>query len=278
VYVGGANGIQAFNALTGQAMWTTTSGVRFGEVTAAGGDVYGVAWTIGTGPIPPDREAVYAFDAKTGLLVWSSQPQAVCCIPGPVTVVGGLAYVAVSATASRGGSQLVAYNAATGALVFSSATADAGGGGVMVSGGKAFLINLANCAMQAFDANSGVPVWTTPPVTAAGYCGDEEATDGAVVVENSGRYLIGLAANTGTQLWSLDAGTFPAGFSGGPAIANGVVYVSQTSGGLEAIDEATGRVLYSSGIGCGTQIVAHSSVYAWCTSASMPLEMTVFGL
>ena len=51
-------------------------------------------------------------------------------------------------------------------------------------------------------------------------------------MEGDGRYLIGFAANTGARLWTLGDGSTTS--FGGPAIANGVVYVNRNAGGLQA--------------------------------------------
>jgi outer membrane protein assembly factor BamB len=239
LYVGGYAAMYAFNATSGAALWTTSVRIQslFNETTVSGGIVYADTY---------DTETVYAFDASNGHVLWSRTP-AGCCMVGAVTVSGGIAYVA-----QNGG--LVAYNATTGASVFTTAAAGYADT-VAVSGGVVFLQSANN--LQAFNASTGALLWTKA-TDAGGSLSVTPAVDGSTVVVGTLHYLIAFAASSGARLWTLDTG----GSFETPSIANGVVYVGTV--GLQAVNEANGTVLYTNGQGCDFAIVSHGEVFAQC--------------
>jgi outer membrane protein assembly factor BamB len=238
LYVGGYDAMYAFNTTSGAAVWTTRVPIQslFNETTVSGGIVYADTY---------DTETVYAFDASNGHVLWSRKP-AGCCMVGAVTVSGGIAYAA-----QNGG--LVAYNATTGASVFTTAAAG-GADTVAVSGGVVFLQSANN--LQAFNASTGALLWTAA-TDAGGSLSVTPAVDGSTVVVGTLHYLIAFAASSGARLWTLDTGSVET-----PSIANGVVYAG--TGPLQAVNEANGEVLYTNGQGCDFAIVSHGEVFAQC--------------
>jgi outer membrane protein assembly factor BamB len=123
IFVGGDTAMYAFNATTGQQLWkfdpNGSEAVMFNQTTIApNGTVYAATYETGT---------VYAFNPTNGHVLWSTVPGS-CCY-GPVSISGTTAYVA-------GGLGLYAMNAATGGEKFNVA---AGGiEDVAISGGVAF--------------------------------------------------------------------------------------------------------------------------------------------
>jgi outer membrane protein assembly factor BamB len=255
LYVGGESAMYAFNATTGHALWTTNvpSMSLFNEVTVNNGVVYADTYF---------GQTVYAFNASTGHLMWSVSPSG-CCLTGAVTVSGSLAYVELVG-------ELIAYNATTGAHVFT-ATVDGGGGDtVAVSGGVAFVQSANN--LQAYNATTGAPKWSAATESGDVVASLTPAVDGSTVIVGTTRYLIAFSASTGHRLWTYDSGSDNTVFLP-PGIANGVVYAG-SGNGLQAFNEATGAVLYSDDVGfCWSAVVSNGTVYAPCTDGE-----TVWGL
>jgi outer membrane protein assembly factor BamB len=243
LYIGGRSAMYAFNATSGAAVWTTSVPVQsmFNETTVSGGVVYGETY---------DGGKVYAFNATNGHTLWSRTP-AGCCLTGAVTVSGGIAYVAQN-------QGLVAYNATTGAAVFTKAAAGYADT-VAVSGGVVFLQSAND--LQAFNTSTGALLWAKVTDT-GGSSSLTPAVDGSTVVVGTSRYLIAFAAATGARLWTFDSGSNNDYLA--PSIANGVVYAGSIGLGLQALNEANGNVLYTNGQNCWYAIVSHGQVFAQC--------------
>jgi outer membrane protein assembly factor BamB len=249
LFVGGLDDMYAFNAVSGRQLWVTGTGSdgNFNEVTVANGIVYDDTSLGGT---------LYAFSAANGQLLWSALAPG-CCLIGAVTVAGGLAYESTDAG-------LVAYNATTGAHVFTATAADQTDT-VVVGNGLAFMYG--SDALQALNATTGALVWTvglpgeTGPFT--------PAVDGDTLVIATARSMTAFSADSGAQLWSVSDGY---DYSV-PAIADGVVYgaalldAGVPNQGLQAIDEATGSILYAGYSGCADVVIAASDIYAECSFA-----------
>jgi outer membrane protein assembly factor BamB len=258
LYVGGASAMYAFNAANGSALWTTPVGELFEQTTVASNGIVYAAGLYGS---------IYAFDGASGRILWSAKPSG-CCANGAVTVAGGLAYFSTG--------HLFAYNAKSGAPVFTSTATTEAAGTVAVSGGVAYVQGLHQLA--AFNASTGSLLWSSVTELGGAYHSLAPAVDGGTVVVSTPRYLIAFAASTGARLWTVDSGTDYTGYSE-PAIANGLVYTGSGLG-LQATSEASGQVLFSSGSSCLIPTVSHSAVYATCMGSVYPYdwEMTVFTL
>ena len=260
LFVGGYGTMFAYNAVTGVSVWSTNVGNftgGFNVTTVAAGIVY--ASTYGG--------TVYAFNAADGRILWSRAPSG-CCLTGPVSVSGGLAYVVTD--------HLTAYNALTGATVFSSPVKlqaeDAA-----VSGGLAFVQGFVSgntFKFDAFDASTGALRWSRPfscpPVTD---CAGAPLVDGNTVVIGTQQDTIeAVSASTGMLLWT-GYGAFTS------AIANGVVYVEDSHLLLVALDESTGRMLFKGTYPCTESVVSHGAVFANCaTPQSNYYAVTEYGV
>ena len=238
LYVGGDSAVYAFDATTGAAVWSTTLAGGAEEVTVSGGMVY-----AGTS----------AFNASNGHLIWTAAPSG-CCLTGAITVAGGVAYIADN-------QKLFAYNATTGAHLFTSPAAGFGDT-VAVSAGVVFLQSAHD--LQAFNASTGAVLWTKPTEGGNSVSSLTPAVDGSTVVVGTTRYLIAFAASNGARLWTYNSGSDLTEYLP-PAIANGVVYAGSIGIGLQAFSEAHGTVLYTNRSACWSAIVSHGEVYAPCT-------------
>ena len=243
VYVGISGAMWAFRATTGRLLWKTVVGsVSFGAVTVTTGTsaaVYAAAYESNT---------LYSFDPTSGAILWSVRlPN--CCAFGAVAVVNGVVYVA--------NGELSAYNAATGAPVFST-TSSTGFGTPVVSLGVVFTMD--GTSVFANRATTGKLLWSTPIFS--DHTVGALAVDGATVIAEDEALVVALSARSGAQLWSHAGSDFLT-----PAIANHVVYEGSLGAGAEAIDEATGTVLFSNpgdGLCVSSAIVAKSTVYLQC--------------
>jgi outer membrane protein assembly factor BamB len=242
VFVGGSSAVYAFDAITGVRLWVrwVPSCSEFNAITVKGDDVY--ASTYAT-------QKIYDLDAGTGAVRWVRHPVEPY-VQGAVSVAGGLAYVLDDA--------LYAYDADSGALVFKAGTGYPAGTPV-VSGGLVY-IQTPN-GLVARDASDGSPMWSVPLDSWGGYL--TPAVHGDTVIAATARYLRAFDASSGAARWTTDGG--PTAFYGTPALANGVVYAGSLENGLQAVDEATGRVLYSSRDdalrSCDNPVVSQGVVY-----------------
>jgi serine/threonine-protein kinase len=207
-----------------------------------------------------DTETIYAFDAETGRIVWRKTPRG-CCLTGAVSVKDGLAYVLNGA--------LHVYDAATGDSIFRTRRSRYYDDAVVNSG--VIYIQRAN-DLVALDATTGAALWSSATMGGNAVSSLTPAVDGTTVIVGTVRYLIAFDATTGDRRWTIDGGTESTDYAV-PAIANGVVYASSLDHGMQAVEEATGDVLFSGGSICWSPIVSHHKVYAPCNGG-----MVAFGL
>jgi len=314
---GGSNGVKAFHLPGGRRIWeqaclcapiAISDGVLYtsnGEYSAVSGQllrqfpstftpdvVSGSRVFGGLGKPGLPSTSVGALDASTGQILWSANIDCTgsvlpSCIVGGFTVADGRVYVlsAIKPSLYVTNSYLNAYSATSGAPAFTGIPAPFGR--TAVSNGVAYVSGPTASgayATDAFDGRTGSLLWTSG---AAGSVVPVSET-GIVVISGfsdtlGGRinFLTALSTTTGRKLWSNSEG----GEIGPLAIANGVVYVMVAYSGLEAVDEATGRILYASGGGvCVASpfqlMVARNTAYAWCevTTVCGTYVMTAFGL
>jgi outer membrane protein assembly factor BamB len=253
VYATTRQGLSAFDARTGVEIWSITLLIhspQSGALEFSAGPVVanGLVYVVGL------DSRLYAYDAATGSLDWSVAPTSRTLGPGLV-VANGVAYVAASDSAS--GPNIFALNATTGAAVWSFTTAWPVAWVSMAAGGEVYVVSV-NCSSfvcgvgtQALDATDGTVDWEAavgghPLAVGDGimYRSPYDAIDSAtgaqlwwhnsfptaaaiahgVVYTSSGRALGAFDGATGTELWSaplLTEGTY-----GGPAVANGWLYVA----------------------------------------------------
>jgi outer membrane protein assembly factor BamB len=257
VYATTQQGLSAFGARTGAEIWSITLPIhspQSGQLGFSTGPVVanGLVYVVGL------DSRVYAYDAATGTLDWSVAPTSRTLLPGLI-VANGVAYA--SAFDSTSGPNIFALNAITGATIWSATTAWPFAFVSMAAGDKAYVVSV-NCQAsssgyqcgiqtQARDATDGSVDWED---AGGGYplaMGDgimyrypSDAIDSAtgaqlwwhndspsaaaiahgVIYASDGSGLGAFDAATGAELWSaplLTEGTY-----GGPAVANGALYVA----------------------------------------------------
>jgi outer membrane protein assembly factor BamB len=188
-----------------------------------------------------------ALDQSNGATAW-----------GPVAISGaaggsaGVAYdseqVFVTQQDSNGaGSTLYAYNAGTGALIWSTELGAASPGAPTVADGYVYVIVGGSATLDALNENTGAVTWQqsltvasgTPAVTADGVY---------VAATTSGCYTIDFRPATGEVVWDASSGTLYCPQGATPSVANGLVYSSNTSAlaifDAETGDNSTGTLAY----------------------------------
>jgi outer membrane protein assembly factor BamB len=178
---------------------------------------------------------------------------------GPVAISGtaggsaGVAYdseqVFVTQQDSDGaGSTLYAYNAGTGALIWSTELGAASPGAPTVADGYVYVIVGGSATLDALNESTGAITWQqsltvasgTPAVTADGVY---------VAATTSGCFTIDFRPATGEVIWDTSSGTLYCPQGATPAVANGLVYSSNTSAlaifDAETGDNSAGTLAYS---------------------------------
>jgi outer membrane protein assembly factor BamB len=239
----------AFDAATGRPLWGTALGVEDAIDTVSNGVVYEDVANLLT-----------ARNASTGQLIWSATVPGTCCSFGAVTVADGLAY-AVS-------NRLVAYNATSGKRVFMSSVTDIFGTAA-VSGGVAYVEGGSH--LSAFNAATGALIWSSRTQNTNSISGTAVAVDGTTAVVGTPQFLIAFDTTSGKRLWTINGGPVASYLE--PAVANGVVYAGSLGIGLQAVDEKSGRILFTHKSFCLGAIVSRGTVYDDCGG-----NMTAFGL
>src|SRR5581483_78298 len=262
-FVDGEDHLYAFNASTGEALWTYTLGGSFAGPTTpavANGVVYVVS----------GEAIVYALNANTGAKLWSYNTNA-GSPANDITVADGVVYAAMYGQGGGAGiGFMFALNASTGALLWSTSAPHEGGASTAaVANGAVYFASTDHYnsgVLVALDAHTGDRLWAYegdpswsagPPVVANGvvyFTGNDgnlyavdastgktlwvhdgvgstpaPAVVGGMVFVSSARNLYALNATTGKQVWNFAVGTNEL-LSASPAVANGVVYISSSVG------------------------------------------------
>ncbi|HMV67207.1 MAG TPA: PQQ-binding-like beta-propeller repeat protein [Myxococcota bacterium] len=246
VYVVTSAGLMVALSRDGAPLWELDTGALYGRMTFPNGRtgaplvvedmVVLHAVTANWGREGPARDRLYAFDKRTGTLLWSStpgvQPQDNSWST-PVTVPlpdGRLALVV-----GTGCGELVAVDARTGQPMWRAPFAK---GGVNVTPAVSGSLVIASHAVENLDSTRTGGMFAfdaTGPLEPAG-------EEGAPVLRS--------------LAWRNDV----VGFSSSPVLADGVLYQVAQAGELYAIDAASGAVLWS--LPLGTEQLHASPVWA----------------
>jgi outer membrane protein assembly factor BamB len=145
-----------------------------------------------------------------------------------------------------------------------------------VSNGVVFVTTNTN--VVARNASTGGLLWSTRATGAGDNISSALAVDGATVVAATSRYLEAFRASNGTRIWRFDGGSDSTDYAV-PAIAHGVVYAGSIGYGLQAVNEATGHVYYTSHHRyCESPVVSHARIWASCLDSHGVEQETAFGL
>ncbi|WP_298281451.1 PQQ-binding-like beta-propeller repeat protein [Acidocella sp.] len=197
--------------------------------------------------------AVHAVSAADGSRLWTTRTR-----PAHVTAQnlgGGIAYAGGTLYASTGFGEVLAFDPASGKILWRQPLDYPARTAPMVAGGLVAVIDL-NDLLQTFDAASGTPGWRfsgsvgTPSTAAVANSGAPAYAEGMVVGGFSNGLLAAIDAASGTPAWeqSLDTGGSGLDFSdivAAPVIAGGVVYAINLGGTFMAVDLHSGNKVWT---------------------------------
>lgn len=185
---------------------------------------------------------------------------------------GGLATDEGRVFATTGFGELVALDAASGAVIWRQRLDSAVGGAPAVSDGRVYVV-ARDASAWAVRASDGKVEWVLPgtPSTAGVMGVSAPAVDARqVVFPFSSGQMIAVAKDSGTGLWGAHVAGDRRGrayarlsdLTGDPVIADGVVYAGTSAGRLAAVDADTGQTIWSARDGALSPVVlAGGSVF-----------------
>ena len=226
--------------VTGQAAWSSSDGQlvsvnQFGVATGYSQGTATITAYVGglqcqvamnvilTAPLPP----LPFVESSTFRIDYAHTGNA---------TLGGTSAFPPSATWFRTLDGLVSYPVVGGGLVFVTTDNDAVPGATSAS-------------LFALDLTTGATVWGPKAVPASSRLAHLAYSNGRLFVLSDAGVLYALDGPTGTQAWSTTLGV--SGFGGPPTVANGIVYAAGNTG-LNAVDTATGTLLWQSPSGVTT--------------------------
>ncbi|MEG9883246.1 MAG: PQQ-binding-like beta-propeller repeat protein [Hyphomicrobiales bacterium] len=225
---------------------------------------------------------VRAFDARSGVLVWSKS--LVAGGDGSDTPGGGIASDGSHIYASTAFGDIVALSADNGEEIWRRSFTVPFRAAPTVSNGRLYAISVDNRVI-VLSTGDGKTMWTFKGVgeqAAVLSAASPAVSAGVVVVPTSAGELIAFGTKDGVPRWTVTlsslAGLSPvAGLNtvASPAIANGVVYAIAHSGHMAAFDLRDGHRLWECDI-AGTQMpwVAGNSVFVLSDSSTLAAVST----
>ncbi|WP_267639176.1 outer membrane protein assembly factor BamB family protein [Haloarchaeobius amylolyticus] len=232
-----ADWLAAYDARSGEELWTTSSAARVSP-SVADGLVFGA-----------DYGSVKAFDAESGSLEWSAstgRPNGLTVADG--TVVTGTAAGVEALDAASGDSQ---WSALSGVDID---TAPA------IANGTVFVADRPRDRpgrVYAFDLASGSKQWEYEVSAEDGsgahyyFIGEPAYSDGTVYLACENRVAYAVDAETGEEVWQT---TTNGGMNPAPAVARDTVYVGHDGGSVIALDRATGEQRWEGRGGTGSVV------------------------
>lgn len=217
-------GLYAYDAATGQEIWTRRDGGQPpSDLVVADGKLY-VSFL--------NDHILRAYDASTGELLWE--------VPGPTqspTVVDGVVYAAdhlrsLWAIDAQTGRKIWVAHAPLGGYGFGLAVADRT---VYVGGSDLD----GTSPIYAYNASTGALMWRTE--TGGAVDPTPAVANGMVYASSGDQLFYALVAGTGRVRWTADIGGLE---TSSPAVGNGVVYLGSTNGNVYAFDAKIGEQLW----------------------------------
>jgi uncharacterized protein YjbI with pentapeptide repeats/outer membrane protein assembly factor BamB len=226
----------------GQELWSTQG--QLNEFTSPPTIADGVVYVSG-----PDATA--AFNATTGAVIWTAEPDSNC---GQAAVVADTVYLTCEGS-------LQALSAATGQTLWSYSTGQLDLNPPAVSGGTVY-VSLGDAGTGTLDAISTSTHQLLWRYTADADVDSPAIAGGTVYLTTSAGQITALNAATGAQLWSKAPGK---GVNlAQPAVANGIVYTEAYPHTEYAISSQTGKTLWTydnSSLVDGSAVVVNNKIY-----------------
>jgi outer membrane protein assembly factor BamB len=286
VYVGSDDGnLYALRSGTGAPLFTFGTNGTF----ATGGPVTQPP-TISNGVIyvPSSSSSatrIDALNASTGTLLWSYSiptPSGYEATASGLVVTNGAIYFNYTQTSFDPGliqGSLYALKAVSGALIYEEQQATNTSGSCSlqsvanptVANGLIFI--QAEIGICAVDASTGALRWEYDPMFGGYGGGSSPVVADNVVYADYFFNLVALNATSGAHLWTYTNGAPVGGIiDSSPAIANGVIYVGSSDGGIYALDSSSGAVLWSDATGgavAASPAIANGQVYVGSDDGSL---------
>jgi outer membrane protein assembly factor BamB len=204
-----------------------------------------------------DSDYVYAFNARSGALLW--RHKAISYVLSSPAVANGLVYLGSTDTkVGAGDGKMFALDANTGSERWSYTVGDVGDSSPTVVNGVVYIAAASNHngKIYALNARTGGLLWSFATGSLGAYT--PTVANGVVYIGSDNYNVYALNADTGALLWS-----FPVEVFTSPAVADGVVYVAAWFDKLYALDASTGSLLWSYplNIAYSSPAVANGVVY-----------------
>lgn len=221
-----SNAVYAIDIDTGKQVWTYTSHLGFVAPLALAD---GVLYAAG------EDGSVYAFDPKTGEVVWQQELTGGVPVDGGPVVAGDVLYVTawdMNAYALATDTGKVLWSVPIGGISYGQPAVS--GGYVVISG--PMYGSASFTGVLALNAKTGKPAWS--------YETDQRVFPGAAIVDgvayfgSEDGFLNAVTLKKGKELWRVDAG---AAVSASVAVADGVVYAVNSDSVLAAYDAKSGE-------------------------------------
>ncbi|MGI9058608.1 MAG: PQQ-binding-like beta-propeller repeat protein [Ktedonobacteraceae bacterium] len=208
VYFGSPDGkLYALNAATGQLVWSYATGFTINDTPLIANGLVYIGASNGV---------LYALNGVTGHLVWKSTFQSIFSTP---SIDGGLLYV------SAGGS-LYALTSSTGKIAWH---VQAQGGTPVIANGIIYLSDTVDNKLLALKEQTGALLWSNTYPNSYATPSDPSVANGVVYITlQSACNLEALSATTGAILWQYNSVDQTTCIENTPAVANGVVYAGSS--------------------------------------------------
>ncbi len=256
LYISSTDGnLYAVNASTGAKVWTASPGVFPGSATVSGGLVYVETQTGNT----------FAYNVSNGALQWENGSAGYI---GSPAVANGMVYV--------GGNGLYAFNANTGALIWSQQGDYPVYCSPAVANGLVYWIE--ETTLFASNAVTGAQVWAVDLPEGGVPIGSPMVANGTVYVGGGadGNFYA-YAARDGSLRWTATTTQV----YGSAAAANGLIYVGGVQGDFFALSPLDGSVVWSytaPGDILGSPSVANGVVYLPAGDSIIALDASYGGV
>jgi uncharacterized protein YjbI with pentapeptide repeats/outer membrane protein assembly factor BamB len=226
----------------GYVAWKGSLQEPISAATVAGSQLYVVA-----------GGALNALNADSGVPLWRVQPGNGGCGSQPA-YSAGIVYASC-------GNTLYALSAATGATAWSWTDSDGNLTTPAVSGSTVYVSDAQGDSAYAISAKTGALLWTYSAASQVAVA--PSAGQGMVFITTEGGTVDAVSASTGARLWQFNLGASGPGATA-PALAGAVVYAASSAGTIYALNAESGKKLWSLAYGepvLSSPVVANGVLY-----------------